>query len=168
MNAVRKQRLMIIVGVLAVLGLAVGLLLFALQQNINYFFTPQQIAAGEAPVGANMRVGGLVVPGSVIRNNETLDVTFDLTDGQGRFSVHYHGILPDLFREGQGIVANGVLVAADRFEADEVLAKHDEEYMPPEVQDALEKAGHPGAKTKQAPNGEEQNSATTYKGDGQY
>lgn len=168
MNAVRKQRLMIIVGVLAVLGLAVGLLLFALQQNINYFFTPQQIAAGEAPVGANMRVGGLVVPGSVIRNNETLDVTFDLTDGQGRFSVHYHGILPDLFREGQGIVANGVLVAADRFEADEVLAKHDEEYMPPEVQDALEKAGHPGAKTKQAPNGEEQNSATTYQGDGQY
>jgi len=168
MNAVRKQRLMIITGVVVGLACAIGLLLFALTQNINLFYTPQQIAAGEAPVGANMRVGGLVVPGSVIRNNETLDVTFDLTDGQGQFSVQYHGILPDLFREGQGIVANGVLVAADRFEADEVLAKHDEEYMPPEVQDALEKAGHPGANAKEASNAKEQNSATAYKGDGQY
>lgn len=146
MNAVRKQRLMIVSGVVLGLSVAVGLLLFALQQNMNYFFTPEQIEAGEAPVGANMRVGGLVVPGSVVRNNETLDVSFDLTDGKGVFSVHYHGILPDLFREGQGIVANGVLVAKDRFEADEVLAKHDEEYMAPEVQDALEKAGHPAAK----------------------
>lgn len=169
MNAVRKQRLMIIVGVVVGLGVAIGLLLFALTQNINLFYTPQQVAAGEAPVGANMRVGGLVVPGSVIRNNETLDVSFDLTDGKGSFSVHYHGILPDLFREGQGIVANGVLVAADRFEAEEVLAKHDEEYMPPEVQDALEKAGHPGANGTAPVNGGTRNSATEiYKADGQY
>tara|TARA_R110002073_G_scaffold2938_2_gene19080 strand:+ start:19953 stop:20474 length:522 start_codon:yes stop_codon:yes gene_type:complete len=173
MNAVRKQRLMIIVGVVVGLGIATGLLLFALTQNINLFYTPQQIAAGEAPVGANMRVGGLVVPGSVIRNNETLDVSFDLTDGQGTFSVHYHGILPDLFREGQGIVANGVLVAADRFEAEEVLAKHDEEYMPPEVQDALEKAGHPGANADDASNkGEPKGGAGVYtrgyKADGQH
>lgn len=169
MNAVRKQRLMIIVGVVVGLGAAIGLLLFALTQNINLFYTPQQIAAGEAPVGASMRVGGLVVPGSVIRNNETLDVSFDLTDGQGRFSVHYHGILPDLFREGQGIVANGVLVAADRFEAEEVLAKHDEEYMPPEVQDALEKAGHPSANAEQSPKAGRQNSEMGgYQTDAQY
>ena len=79
------------------------------------------------------------------RNEETLDVSFDITDGKGSFTVHYQGILPDLFREGQGIVANGTLISRERFEAEEVLAKHDETYMPPEVQDALEKAGHPGA-----------------------
>jgi cytochrome c-type biogenesis protein CcmE len=93
-----------------------------------------------------MRVGGLVEVGSVVRDQETLDVQFVLTDGKGRFTVHYQGILPDLFREGQGIVANGTLISTNRFEAEEVLAKHDETYMPPEVQDALEKAGHPGAK----------------------
>ena len=119
---------------------------YALRQNINLFYTPQQIASGEAPLDAQMRVGGLVEPGTVIRNPDTLDVTFGLTDGKGRFTVHYQGILPDLFREGQGIVANGPLVSRTRFEAEEVLAKHDETYMPPEVQEALEKAGHPGAK----------------------
>lgn len=144
MNPVRRQRLLIIVGVVAGLAIATGLVLFALKQNINLFYTPQQVVNGEAPVGAHMRVGGLVVNGSVKRNPETLDVSFDITDGLGTFSVHYAGILPDLFREGQGIVANGQLVARDRFEAEEVLAKHDETYMPPEVQDALEKAGHPG------------------------
>lgn len=143
MNPVRKQRLLIITGVLAALAIATGLVLYALKQNINLFYTPQQVANGEAPVGSWMRVGGLVVDGSVSRNPETLDVTFDITDGVGRFTVHYRGILPDLFREGQGIVANGRLVSPERFEAEEVLAKHDETYMPPEVQDALEKAGHP-------------------------
>lgn len=150
MNPVRKQRLFIVLGVLAGLSVAIGLVLYALQQNINLFYTPQQIADGEAPVGSRMRVGGLVVPGSVDRNQETLDVVFDLTDGKGSFTVHYQGILPDLFREGQGIVANGTLVEPLRFEADEVLAKHDETYMPPEVQEALEKAGHPGAGTANA------------------
>lgn len=145
MNPVRKQRLMIIGAVVVGLGLAIGLLLFALKQNINYFFTPQQVANGEAPVDTYMRVGGLVVNGSVSRNQETLDVTFDVTDGKGSFTIHYQGILPDLFREGQGIVANGKLISPQRFEAEEILAKHDETYMPPEVQDALEKAGHPGA-----------------------
>ena len=86
--------------------------------------------SGEAPLDAQMRVGGLVEPGTVIRNPDTLDVTFGLTDGKGRFTVHYQGILPDLFREGQGIVANGTLVSRTRFEAEEVLAKHDETYMP--------------------------------------
>jgi cytochrome c-type biogenesis protein CcmE len=146
MNPVRKQRLLIILGILVALGAAIGLLLFALKQNINLFYTPDQVVNGEAPVGAYMRVGGLVVPGTVKRDDQTLDVSFAITDGKGTFTVYYHGILPDLFREGQGIVANGQLVAADRFEAEEVLAKHDETYMPPEVQDALDKAGHPSAK----------------------
>ena len=147
MNAVRKQRLILVVSILVGLAIACGLMFYALRQNINLFFTPQQVMAGEAPLNTQMRVGGLVEEGSVVRDQETLDVQFVLTDGKGSFTVHYQGILPDLFREGQGIVANGTLVSRNRFEAEEVLAKHDETYMPPEVQDALEKAGHPGAKT---------------------
>lgn len=146
MNPVRKQRLLIVLGLVAGLGTAVGLVLYALTQNINLFYTPQQVVSGEAPEGARMRVGGLVVAGSVRRETDGLGVLFDLTDGQGTFTVRYEGILPDLFREGQGIVANGTLVRRDYFEAEEVLAKHDEEYMPPEVQQALEKAGHPARK----------------------
>lgn len=145
MNKVRKQRLMVVLGVLAGLGVAVALALTALQDNINLFYTPQQVENGEAPVGRKMRVGGLVVEDTVRRDPDSLEVTFDITDGKGRFTVHYVGILPDLFREGQGIVANGTLISREKFEAEEVLAKHDETYMPPEVQDALEKAGHPGA-----------------------
>ncbi|WP_421711550.1 cytochrome c maturation protein CcmE [Alcanivorax sp.] len=146
MNAARKQRLILVVSILVGLAIACGLMFYALRQNINLFFTPQQVMAGEAPLETQMRVGGLVEEGSVVRDQETLDVQFVLTDGKGRFTVHYQGILPDLFREGQGIVANGTLISTNRFEAEEVLAKHDETYMPPEVQDALEKAGHPGAK----------------------
>ena len=146
MNAVRKQRLILVVSILVGLAIACGLMFYALRQNINLFFTPQQVMAGEAPLDTQMRVGGLVEVGSVVRDQETLDVQFVLTDGKGSFTVHYQGILPDLFREGQGIVANGTLISTNRFEAEEVLAKHDETYMPPEVQDALEKAGHPGAK----------------------
>ena len=153
MNPLRKQRLLIVLGVLAGLGAAVGLVLYALSQNINLFYTPQQIVSGEAPEGAQMRVGGLVVDGSVRRDTDGLGVLFDLTDGIGSFTVRYEGILPDLFREGQGIVANGTLVRRDYFEAEEVLAKHDELYMPPEVQQALEKAGHPGAKPEQEAEG---------------
>ena len=146
MNAVRKQRLILVISILVGLAIACGLMFYALRQNINLFFTPQQVMAGEAPLDTQMRVGGLVEVGSVVRDQETLDMQFVLTDGKGRFTVHYQGILPDLFREGQGIVANGTLISTNRFEAEEVLAKHDETYMPPEVQDALEKAGHPGAK----------------------
>ena len=146
MNAVRKQRLILVVSILVGLAIACGLMFYALRQNINLFFTPQQVMAGEAPLDTQMRVGGLVEEGSVVRDQQTLDVQFVLTDGKGSFTVHYQGILPDLFREGQGIVANGTLISTNRFEAEEVLAKHDETYMPPEVQEALEKAGHPGAK----------------------
>ncbi len=145
MNKVRKQRLMVVLGVVAGLGIAVALALTALQDNINLFYTPEQIVSGEAPVGRKMRVGGLVVEDSVQRDPETLEVSFAITDGNGAFTVHYQGILPDLFREGQGIVANGTLVSRENFQAKEVLAKHDEEYMAPEVQEALEQAGHPGA-----------------------
>ncbi len=144
MNKIRKQRLMVVLGVVAGLGIAVALALTALQDNINLFYTPEQIVSGEAPVGRKMRVGGLVVEDSVKRDSQTLAVTFDITDGEGTFTVHYQGILPDLFREGQGVVANGTLVSRNRFKAKEVLAKHDEEYTPPEVQEALDKAGHTG------------------------
>jgi|SRR5690554_164276 len=148
MNPLRKQRLLIILGVLTALGLAMGLVLYALSSNINLFYTPQQIINGEAPEGAQMRVGGLVLEGSVRREDDGLGVLFDITDGIGTFTVRYEGILPDLFREGQGIVANGTLVRRDYFEAEEVLAKHDELYMPPEVEQALEQAGHPSSKSK--------------------
>jgi cytochrome c-type biogenesis protein CcmE len=145
MNPLRKQRLLVVLGVVAGLGAAIGLVLYALSQNINLFYTPQQVVNGEAPLDTRMRVGGLVVDGSVRREAEGLGVLFDLTDGVGTFTVRYEGILPDLFREGQGIVANGTLIRRDYFEAVEVLAKHDELYMPPEVQQALERAGHPAA-----------------------
>lgn len=145
MNRVRKQRLLIVLGAVVGVSVALGLILYALSANINLFYTPQQIADGEAPIGQRMRVGGLVTEGSVRRDQETLKVQFDLTDGAGSVTVYYQGILPDLFREGQGIVANGTLVAKNHFEASEVLAKHDELYMPPEVMEALERAGHPGA-----------------------
>ena len=141
MNPVRKQRLLLVLTVLVGLAIAVGLMFYALRQNINLFYTPQQVASGEAPLNTQMRVGGLVEAGSVVRNEETLDVSFDITDGKGSFTVHYQGILPDLFREGQGIVANGTLISRERFEAEEVLAKHDETYMPAEVADAIKKAG---------------------------
>ena len=147
MNRVRKQRLFIILA--SVGGLALALILYALSANINLFYTPQQIADGEAPVGQRMRVGGLVAEGSVRRDQETLKVQFDITDGLGTVTVYYQGILPDLFREGQGIVANGTLLEKDYFEASEVLAKHDETYMPPEVMEALQRAGHPAALDQQ-------------------
>ncbi len=148
MNHKRKQRLFIILGVLSAVALATGLMMFALSENINLFYTPTQIAEGEAPLNRRIRVGGLVVDGSVIRG-EGLEVAFDLTDKAKVIQVKYKGILPDLFREGQGIIAMGKLVDGNWVEADEVLAKHDENYVPPEVQEALEKAGHPKQASEQ-------------------
>lgn len=142
MNPKRKQRLIIVLGVLVAVGLATGLMTFALRENINLFFTPSEIAEGKAPLQRRIRVGGLVVPGSVKRG-EDLQVSFDLTDNAQEITVRYAGILPDLFREGQGIIAHGKLISGTLVEADEVLAKHDENYVPPEVQEAIEKAGHP-------------------------
>lgn len=149
MNRVRKQRLIVLTIVLIGIAITVGLALYALRQNINLFYSPTEIMEGKAPVGDKMRVGGLVVEGSVKRNPETLDVTFDITDGAASVTIFYHGILPDLFREGQGIVANGTLESKAEFRASEVLAKHDETYTPPEVTEALIKAGHLSPHTPQ-------------------
>ncbi|WP_278462631.1 cytochrome c maturation protein CcmE [Stutzerimonas kunmingensis] len=141
MNPVRKKRLFIVLAILAGVGIAVALALSALQQNINLFYTPTQIAAGEAPEGTRIRAGGLVEEGSVKRTNDSLSVAFRVTDGAQAITISYQGILPDLFREGQGIVALGRVNSEGVLVADEVLAKHDENYMPPEVTQALEKSG---------------------------
>ncbi len=149
MNPIRKKRLIIVLFLVFGVATAVGIALVALQQNINLFFSPTQIAEGEAPVGQRIRAGGLVVVGSVLRDESSLKVNFDMTDGARNVTVEYVGILPDLFREGQGIVAQGAMRSDGVFVAVEVLAKHDENYMPPEVQDAIDKAGHP-AKTNES------------------
>ena len=142
MNQKRKQRLIIVCFLTVGLGVAVGLSMFALTENINLFYNPSQIAAGEAPQGVGLRAGGMVREGSVKRDQNSLTVSFVLTDFASDMEVEYTGILPDLFREGQGIVALGKLDDNNVLIADEVLAKHDENYMPPEVAEALEKSGH--------------------------
>lgn len=137
----RQQRMTFVGIIIGGMALATVLVLSAIGENMLYFFSPTQIAAGENPDNAKIRVGGLVVEGSVLRSkNENLDVKFDLTDGKEKLTVSYKGILPDLFREGQGIVAHGKMNAEGVLIADEVLAKHDENYMPPEVAAALEEA----------------------------
>lgn len=141
MNPVRKKRLFIILAILAGVGVAVALALSALQQNINLFYTPTQIANGEAPKDTRIRAGGMVRDGSVQRSQDSLEVQFVVTDFAKDVTIRYYGILPDLFREGQGIVALGKLDAEGVLVADEVLAKHDEKYMPPEVTKALKESG---------------------------
>lgn len=145
MTPKRKQRLTVIIGLLVGVALMVSLILYSLDQNINLFYSPTQIANGEAPADTRIRVGGMVVDGSVERASDSLLVSFDLTDYDQNVRVHYTGILPDLFREGQGIIAQGVIDKAGVFQADEVLAKHDENYMPPEIADSLK--DHPGSKS---------------------
>lgn len=144
MNPKRKKRLTLILFLVAGVGIAVGLLMYSLSQNINLFMTPTQIADGEVPVGRTIRAGGLVVVGSLERATDKLGATFKVTDGVAEVTITYDGILPDLFREGQGIVAMGKLREDGIFEASEVLAKHDENYMPPEVKHALEQAHEDG------------------------
>ncbi|GGH94366.1 cytochrome c maturation protein CcmE [Pseudomonas fluvialis] len=141
MNPQRKKRLFIVLGLLAGVGIAVALALVALQQNINLFYSPTQIANGEAPAHTRIRAGGMVAEGSVQRSADSLDVAFVVTDYAANVTVRYRGILPDLFREGQGIVALGRLNDDGELIADEVLAKHDENYMPPEVTKALNESG---------------------------
>lgn len=141
MTPARKKRLALVVLMLLGVGLAATFALNAFNKNILYFFSPSQIAEGDAPVDQLFRVGGMVVDGSVNRAEADLTVAFELSDMQHQVEVQYTGILPDLFREGQGIVAIGKLDNDGIFKAETVLAKHDENYMPPEVADALEKAG---------------------------
>ena len=143
MRAVRKKRMQMVIFIAIGAAVAIGLVLFALRQNINLFFTPTQIAQGEAPTGREIRAGGLVVDGSVNRSLDSLYVEFTISDTAEQVVVAYDGILPDLFREGQGIIAIGKLNESGVVEARQVLAKHDEEYMPPEVKKAIEAAGHP-------------------------
>jgi cytochrome c-type biogenesis protein CcmE len=142
MHPVRKQRLYLVLFVVLFSSAAIGLVVYALSGNINLFFPPAEIAAGNAPVGQPIRVGGMVVDGSVQRSDTSLEVRFELTDYEATVPVVYEGILPDLFGEGQGAVASGMLDDDGVLQASEVLAKHDENYMPPEVADALEKSGY--------------------------
>lgn len=136
----RKKRIFLVTGLVCGIALATGLILTAFEQNLLYFYSPTQVSAGEAPNNRSFRVGGLVVEGSVQRDPDSLKVSFDLTDTAESITVVYDGILPDLFREGQGIVANGTLDEQGTFQAMQVLAKHDENYMPPEVVEALNSA----------------------------
>ena len=138
MNPKRKQRLIIVLGIVAGVSIAATFMGVALRENINLYFSTSQIAAGEAPIDKRIRVGGLVIAGS-LKRGEDLNVRFDVTDGAEVLTIQYEGILPDLFREGQGIIANGKLTESGIVIADEVLAKHDEEYMPPEIQESLDK-----------------------------
>ena len=148
----RHKRLGIIVVGLAALGVAAYLVLKALEGNLSYFFSPTEVAEGKAPADHVFRLGGLVESGSVSRKDGELRVNFVVTDMAERVAVAYDGILPDLFAEGQGVIAQGRMGPGNVFVADEVLAKHDENYMPPEVAAALEEAGkdltkpHPGGK----------------------
>ncbi|NOQ82139.1 MAG: cytochrome c maturation protein CcmE [Methylophaga sp.] len=140
MTPKRQQRLMLIIAMVVGVSIAVGLALKAFNQNLMYFYTTTEVKQGIAPQGQMIRVGGLVVEGSVNRPNNDVMIEFKLTDNQSEVTVLYSGILPDLFREGQGILAHGQLNNQKIFIADEVLAKHDENYMPPEVADSLQQA----------------------------
>jgi cytochrome c-type biogenesis protein CcmE len=137
----RRNRLLLVLFLVVTSGSAVGLALMALNENINLFYSPQQIVDGQAPVGPQIRAGGMVVEGSVRRSSEDLKVSFMISDLQAaEVEVQFDGILPDLFREGQGVIALGNLSSGGVFVASEVLAKHDENYMPPEVADTLKEA----------------------------
>jgi cytochrome c-type biogenesis protein CcmE len=137
----KKRRLVLIACSVGVVALAAGLILNALRDSIVFFHSPTEIVAKHLAPGSRVRLGGLVKEGSIVRSDK-LDVRFEVTDGNETVPVTYHGILPDLFREGQGVIAEGALDNAGHFKADSVLAKHDEKYMPKEVADALKKQGH--------------------------
>jgi cytochrome c-type biogenesis protein CcmE len=139
MNPTRQRRLIIVLLVIAAAAVAIGLTVFALQQNMNYLFTPSQVQSGEATQYKTFRLGGMVKSDSIQRSNDSLKVTFTVIDAAGAMPVEYTGILPDLFRENQSVIATGHMEGA-RFVATEVLAKHDETYMPKELKDAMAKA----------------------------
>jgi cytochrome c-type biogenesis protein CcmE len=138
----RKRRLIAVLLIVAGVGTASTIAFYSLQENLLYFQSPSELALQPIPAGRQFRLGGLVKPGTVAREGDGLATRFIVTDGPEEVVVEYVGILPDLFREGQGVIARGSLDSAGMFAATEVLAKHDENYMPPEVADALEKSGH--------------------------
>lgn len=137
MIAVRRRKIIIILFTLAVLSIAIALILYALRQNISLFYIPTQAVTGEAPQNKVIRMGGMVEKGSIIRSKKGLKIQFNITDLKQKITVTYTGILPDLFREGQGVVAEGQLVNPHLFQASQVLAKHDANYMPLEVKASL-------------------------------
>jgi cytochrome c-type biogenesis protein CcmE len=145
----RHRRGLMILGGLAALAITAALVLSAFQQNLVFFFTPTQIAANEAPLGRTFRVGGMVEPGSVKRQSDGVTVQFIVTDTAKGIPVVYRGQLPDLFREGKGVVTQGRLGPDGIFHANEVLAKHDENYTPPEAAEAVKKAHETSLKTQQ-------------------
>jgi cytochrome c-type biogenesis protein CcmE len=145
----RHRRFALIAAGLVALAIAVALVLNALRGNVAFFFSPSQVAAGEAPLNRSFRIGGLVEAGSLKRESDGLTMQFVVTDTAKRITVRYTGILPDLFKEGRGAIAQGKLETDGTFRATEVLAKHDENYMPPEAAQAIEKAhAAKGAATK--------------------
>ena len=143
----RHKRLILLAGALAALGIATMLVLSAFRKNLVFFITPTQILSGEAPRDRAFRIGGMVQAGSLQRQADGVTVDFVVTDLAHSVKVHYRGILPDLFKEGKGVVAQGRLDAHREFVADQVLAKHDENYMPPEALDALKKGAAVAANT---------------------
>ena len=148
----RHVRLLLVASALALLALAATLVLSAMRDNLMFFFTPTQVLAGEAPSQGRFRIGGMVEPGSLRRLEDGVTASFMVTDKAQRLAVRYRGPLPDLFKEGKGVVAQGRLQAGAQFVADEVLAKHDENYMPPEAAQALANSGGATGRTA-SPNG---------------
>lgn len=146
MTPTRKRRLIGVLVIIVGVGIAAVVAIKSLNENMLFFVSPTDVEEQSLPTGKRFRLGGLVADGSVSRAADSLAVTFVVTDGPGNIDVRFDGILPDLFREGQGIIAIGELMPDGHFEASEVLAKHDENYMPPEVAEALEKTGHTGKK----------------------
>jgi cytochrome c-type biogenesis protein CcmE len=136
----RGRRLSLIAIALAVVGAAAGIALYALSDSIVFFYSPSEVVQKDVPTGARLRIGGLVKPGSLVKSAGGA-IAFVVTDGAHEMKVSYQGLLPDLFREGQGVVAEGVLGPGGAMQADTILAKHDERYMPREVVDALKKQG---------------------------
>ncbi len=137
MTPQRQRKLGMILFMVCAIGIAIALVLYALRQNISLFYTPTQIAQGEVSGKRLIRAGGMVVPGSIVRTPGDLTIHFKITDYKHTVNVSYRGVLPDLFREGQGIVAQGELIDNQHFKANTVFAKHDEKYMPPEVRAAV-------------------------------
>lgn len=141
MNPIRKQRLLIVIFIVVFSSIAVGLMAYALRENINLFYPPSKIVAGEVPHNTRIRAGGCVKPGSVVRAQDTLDIHFTITDGVADVGVNFTGILPDLFAEGEAVVINGIVESSGQIKASEVLAKHDENYVPPEVAETMKDTG---------------------------
>lgn len=140
MHPIRRQRLFLVLFIVVFSSIAVLLITYALRENINFFYPPSKLVSGDAPVNRNIRAGGCVVYGSVERSKTNLDTTFSITDGASDIKVFYSGILPDLFAEGEAAVVNGQLAEDGVFRATEVMAKHDENYVPPEVAEAMAQA----------------------------